>query len=168
VRARRDQPTFVTPNVRKKPKVARPVVTEKAYAPEYALDEGMYESILGIIRNMTHVMERSPSAFGAMSEEDIRQHFLVQLNGQYEGGATGETFNFEGKTDILVREHDRNVFIAECTFWTGPSGLTKTLDQILGYLSWRDTKTAILLFVNNKKFSAVVDQVVPTVEAHTN
>jgi hypothetical protein len=28
-------------------------------------------------------------------------HFLVQLNGQYEGQATGETFNFEGKTDMI-------------------------------------------------------------------
>jgi hypothetical protein len=31
------------------------------------------------------VMERSPSAFASMGEEDIRQHFLVQLNGQFEG-----------------------------------------------------------------------------------
>ena len=27
-----------------------------------------------------------------MKEEDLRQHFLVQLNGQYDGEATGETF----------------------------------------------------------------------------
>jgi hypothetical protein len=52
---------------------------------------------------MTHVMEQSPHAFVKMGEEDLRTHFLVQLNGVYEGQATGETFNFEGKTDILIR-----------------------------------------------------------------
>jgi hypothetical protein len=41
-----------------------------------------------------------------MREEDLRQHFLVQLNGQYEGQATGETFNFQGKTDILIRAEE--------------------------------------------------------------
>ena len=33
-------------------------------------------------------MERSPYAFKAMNEENLRQHFLVQLNGQFEGNAT--------------------------------------------------------------------------------
>jgi hypothetical protein len=60
-----------------------------------------------------------------MKEEDLRQHFLVQLNGQYEGRATGETFNFEGKTDILIRAERKNIFIAECKFWDGPDSLTK-------------------------------------------
>jgi hypothetical protein len=56
-----------------------------------------YEHILEIMSNMVHVIERSPEAFKGMREEDLRQHFLVQLNGQYEGQATGETFNFQGK-----------------------------------------------------------------------
>ncbi|MBC7894618.1 MAG: hypothetical protein H7066_04345, partial [Cytophagaceae bacterium] len=70
----------------------------------------------------------------------IRDHFLVQLNGQYQGGATGETFNYEGKTDILIRDGDRNVFIAECKIWKGETELLKAVDQILAYLHWRDTK----------------------------
>jgi hypothetical protein len=74
---------------------------------------------------MVHVMERSPSAFHHMDEEALRTHFLVQLNGHYEGQATGETFNYEGKTDILVRSGDRNIFIAECKFWGGPKKLIR-------------------------------------------
>ncbi len=57
--------------------------------------------------NMVHVIERSPEAFKGMREEDLRQHFLVQLNGQYAGQATGETFNFQGKTDILIRAEEK-------------------------------------------------------------
>jgi hypothetical protein len=103
-----------------------------------------------------------------MNEEDLRQHFLVQLNGQYEGQATGETFNFEGKTDILIRAEGKNIFIAECKFWRGPAALTEALDQLLGYASWRDTKTALLVFNREKSFSAVLAKIPEVVKAHSN
>ena len=48
----------------------------------------------------------------------------------------------------------------------GPKAFTETIDQILGYLSWRDTKAAIILFVRNKNFSDVLAQIVPVVEDH--
>jgi hypothetical protein len=106
--------------------------------------------------NMTKVMERSPHTFQTMGEEDIRQHFLVQLNGQYEGQATGETFNVQGKTDILIRYQGANIFIAECKFWHGEKLFLETVDQLMSYLSWRDTKTAILIFNRNKNLSGVL------------
>jgi hypothetical protein len=127
-----------------------------------------YEHILGVIRNMVQVMERSPSAFSHMREEDLRQHFLVQLNSQYEGLATGETFNFEGKTDILVRSDARTVFIAECKFWAGPQVLVESVNQLLGYTSWRDTKTAILLFNRGRLLSTVLGKIGPALHAHPN
>jgi hypothetical protein len=73
------------------------------------------------MKNMVHVMELSPHAFSAMGEEDQRSHFLVQLNGAFQGQATGETFNFQGKTDILICicVDGKNTFIAECKFWKG-------------------------------------------------
>ena len=122
-----------------------------------------YEHILSVLSNMVEVMERSPSAFKGMNEEDLRTHFLVQLNGHYEGQATGETFNYEGKTDILIRADGRNIFIAECKFWTGPAGLTKALDQLLGYTAWRDTKAALLIFNRNRNMSAVLERLTKTV-----
>ena len=114
------------------------------------------------------VMERSPKAFHGINEEALRTHFLVQLNGHYESQATGETFNFQGKTDILIRSGDRNIFIAECKFWSGPTMLTETIDQLLGYLSWRNSKVVVLLFNRNKDFSKVLDAVPETVKAHPN
>jgi hypothetical protein len=103
-------------------------VSSGKFQPEPALAMAEYDEILGIIRNMVHVMERSPKAFEKMGEEDLRTQFLVQLNGQYEGRATGETFNYQGKTDILIREGDRNVFIAECKFWAGEKQYLQTID----------------------------------------
>jgi hypothetical protein len=158
--------TYSVPNVVRKPQVQRPVVKEKSFAPEPTLVESEYENILGIIRNMVGVMERSPKAFIHMGEEDLRSHFLVQLNGQYQGRATGETFNYQGKTDILIREGDRNVFIAECKIWKGEGELLKAIDQILSYLHWRDTKTALMVFNRNKSFSDVLAKIAPAVQGH--
>ncbi len=115
---------------------------------------------------MVTVMERSPHAFVEMNEEDLRQQILVPLNGQYEGQATGETFNFSGKTDILIRVEGKNIFIAECKFWRGPTALAETIDQLLGYTSWRDTKTAILLFSRNKNFGNVLASIPGAAKEH--
>jgi hypothetical protein len=146
----------------------KPPATTKSYVPEPVLEIMEYDHILRIISNMVQVMERSPTAFIKMEEEDLRQHFLVQLNGQYEGQATGETFNYEGKTDILVRVEGRNIFIAECKFWRGAESFKATVDQLLGYLSWRDTKAAIILFNRNKFFSDILMKIPTLIEQHEN
>ena len=62
-----------------------------------------------------------------------------------QGKATGETFHRAGKTDILLHEGDRNVFIAACKFWKGPKAFGEATDQRLGYTTWRDSKTAIFV-----------------------
>jgi hypothetical protein len=160
--------TYTTPIVRKLITIPKPKASTTPFKPEPELEKKIYEEIISTLKNMAIVMERSPSAFVKMGEEDLRTHFLVQLNGQYEGQASGETFNFQGKTDILIRVDGKNIFIAECKFWTGPKGLHETIDQVLGYLSWRDTKVAILLFNRNKDFSSVLSQIPNTVKSHSN
>lgn len=160
--------TYTAPEVKRKIAPKMPPVTTGTFKPEPVLEEAEYQHILDVIDSMVKVMERSPKAFHDIDEEALRTHFLVQLNGHYEGQATGETFNYQGKTDILIRSGDRNIFIAECKFWGGPAKLTETIDQILGYLSWRDSKAAILLFNRNKDFSKVVNAIPETVKAHSN
>jgi hypothetical protein len=134
-----------------------------------ALSHSDYEEILRIMKNMALVMERSPRAFADMEEEMLRWHFLVQLNGAYEGQATGETFNFKGKTDVLIRVDDRNVFIAECKFWKGEKAFLETIDQlVVKYLSWRDTKAAVIVFNRNANFSGVLAKIQEIVPNHPN
>lgn len=160
--------TFVTPDVRRKITPTIPAASSTPYKPEPTLATSDYEHILTIIQNMVHVMERSPSAFTTMDEESIRSHFLVQLNGHYEGQATGETFNYQGKTDILIRSEGKNIFIGECQFWSGPKKLIETIDQLLGYSSWRDTKVAVIVFNRNKDFSKVLESIQATSKTHGN
>src|ERR1017187_9056448 len=69
------------------------------------------------------------------------------------------TFNKKGKTDILVRYETSNVFVGECKFWKGLKAFHETIDQILGYLTWRDSKAAIICFVNNKELNPVLEQI---------
>lgn len=168
LKKREDSPkTYVAPVTRKKI-FSLPPATTTAFTPEPVLEIVLYDQILSIINNMVIVMERSPNAFRNMKEEDLRQHFLVQLNGQFEGQATGETFNYQGKTDILIREKGKNIFIAECKFWRGERAFLETIDQLLGYTSWRDTKTAILIFNRNKKFGEVVKAIPEITQQHPN
>ena len=167
-RAKETPSTFVTPEVKRRPLPRKPVSSSEPFSPEPTMGMDDYEHILSILSNMVTVMERSPGAFKTMKEEDLRWQFLVQLNGHYEGRATGETFNAEGKTDILVRDEGKNIFIAECKFWTGPKGLTKALDQLLGYTTWRDTKAALLVFNRDRNMSTVLDGVSKTAEQHPN
>lgn len=158
--------TFVAPEVRRKISPVMPPASSAPFKPEPALSTEDYEHILGVMQNMTQVMELSPSAFHEVDEEALRSHFLVQLNGHYQGQATGETFNYEGKTDILIRSEGKNIFIAECKFWSGPKKLSEAIDQLLNYSSWRDTKTAVVIFNRNRNFSKVLALIPEVVRAH--
>lgn len=169
VRVKSDAPaTYTIPTVRKRAVPGLPQAMTTPFEPEpvWAMDQ--YEHALNVIQQMTLVMERSPSAFSTMDEEALRQHFLVQLNGQFEGQATGETFNLKGKTDILLREGSRNAFIAECKFWKGPKKFAEAIDQLLGYTAWRDSKTAILVFNRGTATTTVLSGIKEVCESHPN
>lgn len=171
IRKRSDVPsTFSvpTPQIPKKISVSKPAVKETGYKPEPTLDESTYKEILKIIHDVGRQFEKMPSTYSGKSEEELRDHFLLFLEPQFEGSATGETFNKSGKTDILLRYEGSNVFIAECKFWKGPKSYLKTVDQLLGYLTWRDSKTAIIIFVQSLDFSSVVSQIESLSQQHTN
>lgn len=169
IRRRADAPkTYALPTVKRKAVPTLPPATTAQFKPEPALEMELYEHILKVVQDMALVMERSPDAFKSMNEEALRQHFLVQLNGQFEGKATGETFNMAGKTDILLREGDRNVFIAECKFWKGPKAFGEAIDQLLGYTTWRDGKTAILVFNRGTETSTVLAGIDSMAKSHGN
>lgn len=167
LKKREDAPRTYIVNVPKKIETM-PKMSEDPFKPEPELELKKYEEILIIIKSMVLVMERSPKRFRDLDEEAIRDQFLVQLNGQYQGQATGETFNNNGKTDILIREGGKNIFIAECKFWKGAKQFSEAVDQILGYTSWRDTKTAILLFNRTQNFTETIAKAKEALMAHPN
>lgn len=131
--------------------------------PEPALPDGYYDHILFVIRAAGKAMERSPGTYEGWDEPDRRQVLVLMLNTHYAGKVTAEAFNGAGKTDILIREHDKNVFIGECKFYGGPKTVTETIEQLFGYATWRDVKLAIIFFVQRTGFTAALTRIRDTV-----
>jgi hypothetical protein len=158
--------TYPTNSIQRKSPIV--ISTTGGQRPEPTLPEKQYEHILEVITSTGNSIERSPATYKSMGEEALRDIFLAQLNGHYQGKAMGEAFNASGKTDILIRDQDRTVFIGECKIWGGDKLFVETIDQLLGYTSWRDTKTALIIFNRNKDLSAVLAKIPDLVKSHPN
>ena len=170
VKKREDLPetyAIPTPEFRKSISV-EPQVTEVEYEPEPTLAEPVYHDILQTIHDVGKMFERLPSTYSDKDEEALRDHLLLYLEPRFEGSATGETFNSTGKTDILIRHENSNAFIAECKFWQGQKAYLETITQLLGYLIWRDSKAAVIMFVRNKDLSSVLQTAEEITPNHSN
>jgi hypothetical protein len=168
VRQRADASQFSVPVSRRKMEAPRRPTASGPFEPEPVLPEAQYEQALAVLRNARNALERTPSMTANLDEEKIRDLLLVLLNAQFEGAAAGEVFNAAGKTDILIRADDRNVFIAECKIWKGPKTIRDALGQLLSYLTWRDTKAALLLFIRTGAPTTIITKSITEIEGHTN
>lgn len=144
-----------------------PAAPKEGFKPEPGIQDVDYEHILAVIRHEGRTFEATPKTYSVHDEEGLRDILLAHLNGHYEGGATGETFRRMGKTDIRIEDANRAAFVAECKVWRGPQELAAACDQLLGYLTWRDCKAALVLFnKNNAKFSEILAKLPETLRAH--
>jgi hypothetical protein len=151
--------TFTIPAARKRIVLQKPTLGQPALL-DPTLSERIYEDILRVVQDTGKVFERPPSTYHDKDEETLRDHLLLQLEPHFEmASATGETFNKSGKTDILIRYEKQNVFVAECKVWRGPAQHGPTIDQLLSYITFRDSKAAIIYFVHNKGIADVLDAV---------
>ena len=151
--------------VRKPTKLPRPPKT--GLEPEPGISDESFEHILSFIRHQGRTFERTPRTFAKHGEEELRDIILAQLNGHFRGGAGGELFRGKGKTDICIEEESRAAFVGECKVWTGAAGLESAMDQLLGYLTWRDGKAALILFnIRNKAFSRIIEAIPSSLETH--
>tara|TARA_R110002096_G_C14536827_1_gene718145 strand:+ start:65 stop:1291 length:1227 start_codon:yes stop_codon:yes gene_type:complete len=162
--------TFAVPQPKLREKIqVRPIVHTKGFKPEPTLDNDNYLKILKIINDIGKNFERLPSTYSDKYEEDLRDHILMTLDPNFEyGSASGETFNKKGKTDIQLRHDSSVVFVSECKFWKGEKEFLGTIDQLLGYLTWRDSKTSVVIFVRNKGFTDVLDKAKESIKSHPN
>lgn len=150
-------------------KLVRPLPPppKSGYKPEPGITDEDYEHILSVIRHEGRTFEATPGTFSSLDEEQLRDIILAHLNGHYQGGATGETFRRSGKTDVRIEDNNRAAFVAECKVWRGPKELADAVGQLLGYLTWRDCKAAIVIFnKHNAGFSELLQKVPETLAAH--
>jgi hypothetical protein len=151
---------FSVPTISKKI-IPEPIIKpNKEFSTEPTMAVEMYDHILKVIYELGKSMEMKPSTYYNKDEEGLRDQILLVLETRYDGvTATGETFNRGGKTDIILKysKDNSNLFVAECKFWHGGSEFLKAISQLFErYLTWRDSKTALILFVKNKDFSNVI------------
>ena len=145
------------PVARKKVRVSRRASQGGSQRPsEPRISDAIYEDVLATIRSVGNSFERLPSTARRFTEPELRDLLLFILNSNYEGLARGEVFNGKGKTDILIPYGDRNAFIGECKKWRGEKGLKEAVDQLLGYVVWRDTRAALIVFIGQSDATNII------------
>ena len=161
--------TYSVPTVTRR--VKEPVVINhqeaKPLVPTMA--ESIYQEILGVINTTGKSIERYPKTIENQDEETIRAHFLTQLSSSFTSfSSTGESFNHRGKTDIMIKHGDNVLFVAECKIWRGAKLMNEAINQLLGYLTWRDSKTALLIFDKDTAIQTVIQSIQETIPQHPN
>ena len=150
-----------------KRKLVKPLSNQPKTIAEYCISDEHYDHILKVIRHEGHSFESTPATFLKHDEPELRDIILAHLNGHYEGDATGETFRSSGKTDIRIEFENRAAFIGECKVWRGPQELLEAFDQLLGYLTWKDCKTALIVFNKDiSRFSELQTMFPKAIEKH--
>nr|GEY91381.1 hypothetical protein [Tanacetum cinerariifolium] len=163
--------TYKVPSLVKK-RIPEPTLDSnipKKYTQTPELDDALYNDIIGYVYKAFKSVEKKPSVYQVKGEEELRDYLLPILENHYENTTvTGETFNKGGKTDILIRNTDgTNLFVAECKYWKGEVGFLDTINQLFDrYLTWRDSKTALIFFVENKEFSKVLLAIKEVIKKH--
>lgn len=136
--------------------------------PQYTISDSVYDDILRTIKHIGSSIEQTPASYKSMKEEALRDVVLGNLNTIYLGRTSGEAFRVGGKTDICIEEKNRAAFVVECKIWDGSKTIGEAIDQLDNYTTWRDCKTAIIIFVRKKDFLAIVDKAKATLEALPN
>jgi hypothetical protein len=165
---KKDEKTYIADVLVRRPAPSLPESRADEMAPklEPVLEEAVFEHILEKIRMHGRQMEQAPGAYRGMDEEARRQTIVGMLNTHYSGRAAAEAFNYEGKTDILIRFEGKNLFICECKFWSGQADFEEAINQLFRYAGWRDTKLAIVMFVREKGLTAILRKAKTTLEKH--
>ncbi|WP_426073296.1 hypothetical protein [Janthinobacterium sp. DSP2-3-3] len=152
-------------------RIARPLPRPAAtgFKPEPAINTEMFEDVLSIIRHAGASFEGAPQTYKSLGEEGLRDNVLSHLNALFEGRATGETFRKYGKTDIRIEEESRAAFVGECKLWGGEKILLEALNQLLDYVTWRDCKSALVIFNKDVAgFSEIQGTVARALPTHPN
>lgn len=150
-------------------RMIQPLPAGKPSTPDYGISDEVYDEILRVIRHVGISFERTPATFAIHNEEELRDILLANLNSYFRGEATGETFRKKGKTDVCIEFENRAAFVAECKLWKGDKAVLEAIDQLLGYLTWRDVKAAVVIFNKDVAgFKQIQDKFLSMLQGHAH
>jgi Holliday junction resolvase len=133
---------------------------------EYFLNESILKEILEYVDNQCKSFEKTPSSYKQLGEEQLRDIILSALNAIFEGDATSETFIKKGKTDIHLKIKKGEILVFECKIWRGEKLYLETIDQLIGYVTWRQNYGVLIIFCKNKDFSKILAQLPNIIQNH--
>ena len=142
-----------------KPRQLRTVVQKpkvKAAPAEPTLRREDVVDLVTFIESYARQFETAPKAYAKLTEEELRDLLLGMINANYPGSATGETFRKLGKTDISLRVENGHALVCECKFWSGANDYCDALEQLFGYLTWRDSHGVLIHFCRLKDMTKAV------------
>jgi hypothetical protein len=164
--ARKDDDVVRKIQIEKKPFVIK--IKPKTLNEDYQLDSDKVVDIIKLISNQCLQFEKTPKTYDKLDEPNLRDLILANLNSIFEGQATGETFNFHGKTDIYLNIDKGNILIAECKFYKGEKVYHETIEQLLKYLTWRQNFGIIINFCKQKNFTKIIDDAEGIIKSHNS
>lgn len=119
-----------------------------------------FEKLIKAIQYMSVDMQRRPSQFQGLNEENIRDYLLTPINVAFQGRGNAEAKNVHGKTDILVRtKNGNNENIFELKVWKGIKTLENATQQLISYNSWHNKYAGLIILSYNKDLTSILKQV---------
>jgi hypothetical protein len=162
---------YISPSPVTRRKIPQPTISKDEIIKKIipTLQDEIYKDILNTLYNVGKAIEKKPSIYKGKSEPDLRDILLLFLETRYESTtASAETFNKGGRADIVLKfsVDSSNLFVAECKIWSGINDFHIAIDQLLGYLTLRDSKSALIIFVDNKKIIETKDKICEQISSH--
>lgn len=159
-------PLYQDPNatarpVEIEPRQLRTVIqrpTARTEVPEPSLKGEDVTQLVDFIERYTRQFEVSPKTYGKMDEEELRDLLVGMINANYPGSATAERFSKLGRTDISLQVDSRHILICECKFWSGAKAYAEAIEQLFGYLTWRQSYGVLLHFCRLKDMSRALSE----------
>ena len=162
---RKDSDTVKKIQIDTKPFVKK--IKPKTPEEDYQLNHEKVVDIIRLMDNQCLQFEKTPKTYENLGEENLRDLLLANLNSVFEGKATGETFNNKGKSDIYLNIDKGNILVSECKFYGGEKLYHDTINQLLGYLTWRQNYGIMITFSKNKDFTKVIEDAESIITSHS-
>ena len=155
---KKENPSLQRIHIDQKPIVNR-IKPSPKLPEEYVLDEDKVFDIITVLDGQAKTFEKTPNTIAKLDEESLRDLLLANLNSIFDGKATGETFSKNGKTDIYLNIDKGKILIFECKIWGGKQLYLRTINQLRGYLTWRQNYGVLINFVKLKNFTRTLAEI---------
>jgi len=140
----------------------------KTFLDIHLHNKNIVDEVIIAIFNYGKSLEKKPNTYKDRGEEALRDLFITHVENNFNLNFGAESLNKKGKTDILVGYKNTTYLVIECKFWSGEKNLHETINQLLGYITWRNKNGAIMFFVTNQKLSTAINTIKEKTSQHGN